>query len=200
VALSEWRDIWCRFQGRGTYPHQLAFLLLNPLRRFILSPQELVERLHLSERSRVLELGPGPGYFSAHVARSVSRGHLYLVDIQRQMLEKARLRIRRAGLTNVSFAQASASALPFMRDVFDVAFLVAVLGEVPDPRKCLECIRYSLRPGGILSVTEVAGDPDAISPSEVSAIANSAGFEALETFQRRGAITMNFRRPLEIDE
>ncbi len=56
------------------------------------------------------------------------------MDVQREMLQKVRCRLARAGTTNVSFAQAEASALPFAHDAFDVAFLVAVLGEVPDPR------------------------------------------------------------------
>lgn len=129
----KWRDIWSRFSGRGTYPHQLAFLLLIPLRSLLLSPRTLAARLHLGVNARVLELGPGPGFFSVEIARRLQRGHLCLVDFQREMLVKARRRIRRASLTNASFMQASADQLPFSSDILDVEFLVAVLGEVPDP-------------------------------------------------------------------
>jgi ubiquinone/menaquinone biosynthesis C-methylase UbiE len=120
----KWLDALRRLSGRGTYPHGFAFLLLLPLRSLIVSPRKLVARLHLDVDSRVLELGPGPGYFSVRVARSIPRGHLFLVDIQREMLEKARRRIRRAGVANVSFTQAGAGTLPFAGDSFDVAFLV----------------------------------------------------------------------------
>jgi tRNA A58 N-methylase Trm61 len=98
MSTGRWRDVWSRFIGRGTYPHEFAFLLLIPLRSLLLTPRKLVARLHLTETSRVLELGRGPGFFSVGVARNVPRGHLCLVDLQREMLEKARRRLRRAGV------------------------------------------------------------------------------------------------------
>ncbi len=191
----KWSDIWSRFSGRGAYPHQLAFMLLIPIRSLILSPRALVARLHLNAEARVLELGPGPGFFSGAVARSVPRGHLCLADLQREMLVKARRRLRRAGLVNVSFTQASATALPFASGVFDVVFLVAVLGEVPDPAGCLRSIGQCLRAGGLLSITELPGDPDAMSESEVSSLARAEGFERVETFPTRRGFTINFRKP-----
>ncbi len=43
----------------------------------ILSPQKLSDRLHLSTGSCVLEISPGPGFFSAQVARRIPSGRLY---------------------------------------------------------------------------------------------------------------------------
>ena len=34
-AFEQLKDIWSRFSGRGTYPHQLSGVLLVPLRRLI---------------------------------------------------------------------------------------------------------------------------------------------------------------------
>ncbi len=191
----KWLDALRRLSGRGTYPHEFAFLLLLPLRGLILSPRKLVARLHLDVDSRVLELGPGPGYFSVRVARSIPRGRLFLVDIQREMLEKARRRIRRASVANVSFTQAGAGTLPFAEDSFDVAFLVAVLGEVPIASACLEAIHHCLVRGGILSISELPGDPDAMPEMDVAALARSTGFEFAESFRVHGGFTANFRKP-----
>jgi ubiquinone/menaquinone biosynthesis C-methylase UbiE len=135
----------------------------------------------------VLELGPGPGFFSVYIARRVSSGHLCLVHLQREMLDKARARIRRAGVSNVSFAQAGASALPFAREVFDAAFLVTVLGEVPDAAACVAALRDVVRTGGLLSITELAGDPDAITERDITALAKEANLEHAETFRMRAA-------------
>lgn len=195
TRIEQWRDVLRRVTGRGTYPHQFAFLLLLPFRGLILSPKVLVQRLCPKQTSRVLEVGPGPGYFSIHVARSVPSGHLCLVDIQREMLQKARRRIRRAGIKNTSFVQASATELPFRPETFDVAFMVTVLGEVPDPRASVHSIAGLLRANGVLSITELPGDPDAMSESEVAALALSEGFERAERFPTRGGFTANFRKP-----
>lgn len=195
MAINGWRDIWDRFKGRGAYPHQLAFLLLIPLRSLIFSPRQLAARLHLRADARVLELGPGPGFFSVEIARRVPRGHLCLVDLQREMLEKARARLRRAGAANVSFVQASASALPLAREAFDAAFLVTVLGEVPDPSACIAGSSSVLRPGGLLSITELAGDPDVMTESDITGLAKAANLERAETFPMRFGFTVNFKKP-----
>jgi hypothetical protein len=71
MAVAGWRDALRRFSGRGAYPHQFAFLLLFPFRALILSPRKLVSRLHLTDTSRVLAVGPGPGFFSVCVARAI---------------------------------------------------------------------------------------------------------------------------------
>src|SRR5208282_4923781 len=114
MRWEEFKDIWTRGAGRGTCPHQLAFLLEFSLRPFILSPERLAERLELNEAARVLELGlgPGPGYFSRAVARRIPRGYLMLVDLQREMLQKATTKLARSGFGDVGFAQANGAALP----------------------------------------------------------------------------------------
>jgi ubiquinone/menaquinone biosynthesis C-methylase UbiE len=193
-ALRRFRDVWRRFGGRGAYPHQLAFVLLTPLRALLLSPAELVRRLGVAEDARVLEIGPGPGYFSPAVARRVARGRLELFDLQREMLAKARRRLRRAGATNVGFAQGDGTRLPYRDASFDAAFLVAVLGEVPDPRACVAEIARVLRPGGVLSVSELPGDPDALAASEVREMAEAAGLVPSQSFAIRGGFTRNYRK------
>jgi ubiquinone/menaquinone biosynthesis C-methylase UbiE len=195
TALRRARDVWRRFTGRGAYPHQLAFVLLTPLRALLLSPAELVRRLGVGEGARVLEIGPGPGYFSPAVARHVARGRLELFDLQREMLAKARRRLRRAGPTNVGFTQGDGGSLPYRERAFDAAFLVAVLGEVPDPPSCVAEVARVLRPGGVLSVTELPGDPDALSAAEVRAMAETAGLAPGASFATRGGFTANYRKP-----
>jgi len=68
VDWKEWIDVIKRNLGRGLFPHQTSFTLVLPLRRLILSPEQLADRLHLNAASRVLEVEPGPGYFGVAVA------------------------------------------------------------------------------------------------------------------------------------
>jgi ubiquinone/menaquinone biosynthesis C-methylase UbiE len=190
------RDAWRRFTGRGAYPHELAFVLLTPLRALLLSPAELVRRLGVGEDARVLEIGPGPGYFSPAVARHLARGRLELFDLQREMLAKARRRLRRAGSGNAGFTQGDGARLPYRDGAFDATFLVAVLGEVPDPPACAAEVARVLRPGGVLSVTELPGDPDALREPEVRAMAEGAGLAPVDRFATWGGFTANYRKPV----
>src|ERR1700744_3480115 len=130
-----------REQGESPFPYQAAFLINNPIRRALLKPARSVDKLGLSGSERVLELGPGPGFFSVEIARRLTDGRLHLFDIQPEMLEKARQKLERAGLTDVGFTAGEASdGLPFPDNTFDVAFLAAVIGEVPDKEACLRSL------------------------------------------------------------
>jgi ubiquinone/menaquinone biosynthesis C-methylase UbiE len=194
MRWAEFKDVLKRGVGHGACPHQLAFLLEFGLRRFILSPQRLVERLELEEAARVLELGSGPGYFSGAVARRLPRGYLLLVDLQSEMLQKARGKLARASLGNVGFVQADAAALPVPSGAWDCVFLVAVLGEVSDPRSCVREIYRVLRPGGLLSLTEQPGDPDFIALPDARGLVEGAGFRFEKVYGRGKNYTASFRK------
>jgi ubiquinone/menaquinone biosynthesis C-methylase UbiE len=194
MGWKELKSVLKRLFGRGVCPYQAAFLLTSRLRRLVLAPEKLVARLELRDSAQVLELGPGPGYFSPHVARRLPQGYLLLLDVQREMLAKARRTLAQAGVGNVGYAQGDGSALPVRDAAFDVAFLVAVLGEVRDPGACLREIYRALRAGGLLSITELPGDPDHMRLSEVRALAEPAGFRFEKTYGRGRNYTANFRK------
>jgi uncharacterized protein len=195
VSIKKWREVWSRFSGKGIYPHELAFILDNPLRNLILPAKRLVDRLHLSKGSRVLEIGPGPGYFSPEVARRIPEGELILFDIQREMLDKSRVKLVRTGQRNFRLVQGSAEALPFGANTFDVVFMVTVLGEVPDQKACVASIVEVLRPGGVLSLTEQVGDPDALTEDVLQRMGEIMGLRYLELSRFRGGFTLNLLKP-----
>lgn len=197
MSSDGWKGILKRFFGKGICPYQLSFILSSSLRRLILSPQTLADRLHLKKDSRVLEIGPGPGYFSIEVARRIPQGHLELFDLQQEMLEKARRRIEAVGLHNVGFTQGDATNLPFGENEFDVVFLVAVLGEISNPEACLQGIYKVLRPAGLLSITEQPGDPDFLPIPVVRSLAEQEGFEFVESYGKKKNYTINFRKPIK---
>jgi ubiquinone/menaquinone biosynthesis C-methylase UbiE len=180
--------------GVHCFPHRLSFLLDNPLRSFLIPPRTLVERLSLPPDARVLELGAGPGFFSVALARQVPLGRLEVVDLQPEMLAKARRRLQRAGLTSVGLTQAEAGALPFPDASFDVVLLVAVLGEVPDARRCLRSVWRALRAGGVAAFHEHWPDPDRIEPAHLRRVVESEGFLHRRSYGRRYNYTAIFAK------
>ncbi len=56
--------------------------------------KKLVDRLHLKEDFRVLEIGPGYSFFSIEVAQRIPKRHLELFDIQKEMLNIASKRFK----------------------------------------------------------------------------------------------------------
>ena len=184
-----------RLTGKGVYPWQFARSLLNPLRAIILSRNQLIRRLGLVPGLTVLELGPGPGYFSIAVARGIAPGTLLLMDIQPQMLAIASARLEAASCTNFETCTGDASRLPYPDASVDTTFMVTVLGEVTEREACLAEIYRVLRPGGLLSVSEMRGDPDYLREPEVHAMAGRAGFVRENIFKGLLHYTLNARKP-----
>lgn len=184
-----------RLTGKGVFPHQYARSLLNPLRGLILSNRALIRRMALSPGMTVLELGPGPGYFSLPVARTIAPGRLHLLDIQPEMLNLAVNRLREAGCDNFDVEVGDAAALPYITGSVDVVFMVTVLGEVIDHEGCISEAFRVLKPGGLLSVSEARGDPDYIRERDLFPLTRAAGFSAETIFRGLLHYTLNSRKP-----
>jgi ubiquinone/menaquinone biosynthesis C-methylase UbiE len=178
---------------RGAFPHEFSWLIDNPVRRLFIAPEDLAGRVGVRDGDRVLEIGPGSGYFSVELARRAGSGCLVLFDLQPQMLVKARRKLDEHGRDNVDYVAGNASrGLPFPANHFDAAVLVTVLGEVPDAARCLEGIRQTLRPGGRLAVHEHLPDPDFVAFDELRTLAEAAGLTAAGRWGGRWNYTATF--------
>lgn len=142
---------------------------------------------------RLLEIGPGTGYYSLPVAERIAPdgGRLYLVDVQGEMLEHTMRRAGERGVENLSPAQADARWLPHPDRAFDAAFLVTVLGEVPDQEEALREIARVVRPGGRVVVGELLGDPHYV---PYAALCERAAVAGLSAERRAGTVLGYFAR------
>ena len=183
------------FAGKGLFPRCWAFVLLLPFRKFFHSPKRLIERLEINCHSTVLEIGPGPGFFSVEVARCLTNGKLVLADIQQEMLDYAKKRLTRRRMTNVEYYLCRGEEFDLPDTMFDAVFMVMVLGEVPNKDVYLrECYRM-LKLGGILSISEHDGDPDILLIEEVRSLAEHAGFVFHKIYGKERNYTVNFKKP-----
>ncbi len=202
VVVVAWAVVatWClysltqRYKGTRACPYSWRWVLDNLPRRVVFQPlPSTVDSFRIDGAHTVLELGPGPGYFSVEVARRLGpEGRLVCVDIQPEMIGALRRRLPRAGLTNASPMVGDALGLPLADRSLDCAFLVTVLGEVPDRPKALAELHRVLKPGGILSITEALPDPDYQFPDVVRDLCRASGFRLLEHHGRFLGFTMNF--------
>jgi ubiquinone/menaquinone biosynthesis C-methylase UbiE len=136
----------------------------------------LLAALEPAPGESVLEIGPGTGYYSLAVAQRVAPvGTLHVLDLQDQMLKHTSRRAREAGVGNLEPHQGDARRLPYADASFDAAYLVAVLGEIPDQAAALRELRRVLRPGGRLVVGELLGDPHMVGERTLRRRAAAAG-------------------------
>ncbi len=154
------------------------------LRFFIELPHPFITRERLRDvlaprpGDSVLEVGPGTGYYSLHVAEWLEPGGtLDVVDIQQAMLDHVTRRAQERGIENIVATRADARALPYSDDTFDAAYLTVVLGEIPDQDAALRELRRVLKPGGRLVVGEAFPDFHMVTFGTLRERAEAAGFE-----------------------
>lgn len=187
-------------------PSWLAWLLENPFNGEA-NARLAVQRLALQPGMRVLDAGCGPGRLTVPIARELcelrelgergAQGEVTALDIQPAMLQRARRRAVAANVTNIRFVQAGLGQGTLERGYYDRALLVTVLGEIPKQIAALREIFDALKPGGVLSVTELIYDPHFQSRSTVLRLAGAVGFRQQAFFGNRFAYTLNLEKPLK---
>ncbi len=157
-------------------------------RFWVEAPHPLITRARLREilepqpGERVLEIGPGTGYYTLDLAEWTGpKGAIEILDLQQQMLDHTIRRAREHGLWNVNPTRGDALELGFEDDSFDAAILITVLGEIPDQDAALREVARVLRPGGRLIVGELFGDPHMVTLGSLQRRAEAAGLR----FERR---------------
>jgi len=151
-------------------------------RFWVEAPHPLITRARLREileprpGERLLEIGPGTGYYTLELAAWVGdQGAIEVLDIQQEMLDHTIRAARERGLWNVNPTRGDAQELGWDDDSFDAAILITVLGEIPDQDAALREIARVLRPGGRLIVGELFGDPHMVTLGSLQRRAEAAG-------------------------
>jgi SAM-dependent methyltransferase len=173
-------------------PYFMRWVLL--VRRGPHSPTRLRRILQPRNGERILEIGPGVGVHALSIAAALRPdGVLDVLDVQPEMLDDLVRRAARAGLTNIVARQGDAQRLPYRDSTFDAAYLISVLGEVPDAALALRELRRVLKPGGRLVIGEMFVDPDFVSLPALRKMATDAGFVFDRRFGPRFAYGTVFR-------
>jgi ubiquinone/menaquinone biosynthesis C-methylase UbiE len=100
----------------------------------------------LEPRSIVLELAPGPGYFSIELAK-IGSYSITGLDISHTFVEIAARKAAEAGV-HVEFRQGNASSMPFADDTFDFLLCRAAFKNFAQPVRALREMCRVLKPGG----------------------------------------------------
>jgi malonyl-CoA O-methyltransferase len=108
------------------------------------------------EVSTVIDLGAATGATNRDLGKRFRPAHVISVDIAHNMLQKARA--KKAWLSKTSFAQASASALPFPNESVGVVFANMLLPWVDDPAPVFTEIARVLQKGGVFAFATLGPD------------------------------------------
>ena len=112
--------------------------------------------MELPPGARVLEVAPGPGFFSLELAR-LGAFHITGLDASRTMVEIAAASARTAGL-DIDFRLGNASALPFPDASFDFIYCSAAFKNFTEPVEALNEMHRVLKPTGEAQIVDLSRD------------------------------------------
>lgn len=189
---------WRVLARRHTLPCPTAclWLLENRMMDRVAGGRVLLDRAGVQAGMTVLDAGCGPGRLTLPLAERVGpQGRVVALDLQEAMLSRLKARLQASAVQNVEMLHAGLGSGKLPAGEFDRAFLVTVLGEIPDRLAALREIRASLKPGGILSVTEVFPDPHFQGRGTVQRLGEQAGFRVGVPVGTWRAFTVNLSQP-----
>jgi ubiquinone/menaquinone biosynthesis C-methylase UbiE len=135
-------------------PWWCCFTFDNFLRRWLQNPTRVV-RPYLKTGDKVLDVGPGMGYFSIPLAKLVGdSGRVIAADLQPQMLNAIQRRAIKAGVEKrIQLHRCRPDQIGVSEKV-DFALAFWMVHEVPDKARFLAEIASIVKPGGLFLLCE----------------------------------------------
>ncbi|MGD0590251.1 MAG: class I SAM-dependent methyltransferase [Bacteroidota bacterium] len=170
-------------------PWYLGYVLASPLRRLYQNPEKILSP-YLRQGMKVLEVGPGMGFFSLPIAKFIGEtGRIFCVDLQEKMLQSLRRRAVRAnilGRMEMRLCSESSLQIDDLAGSIDFALAFAVVHEVPDQKLLLKEIYSSLKKDGLLFLSEPKGHVTKEEFEKTCVFAQSNGMKKVDSPNIRG--------------
>jgi len=156
------------FDGTGKYymgreiaqvmGYQGAGWLERPDRATEEQPQKTIAALGLKSTDVVAEIGSGSGYISQLLARQVPKGKVLAVDVQPEMVELLKQRIKNSKITNIQPQLGTEQSPELPAASIDLAIMVDAYHEFSYPHEMMVGIVSALKPGGRVVLAEYRGE------------------------------------------
>lgn len=135
--------------------HQGIDWLERPEREVEEAPAALVQSLGIQEGMVVADIGAGSGYFSFRLAKLVGdEGRVLAVDIQQEMLDVLKRRMREKMVTNIQPVLGTITDPKLPEGSVDLILMVDVYHEFSHPYEMVAAMVKSLKVGGRIVFVE----------------------------------------------
>ena len=162
----------------------------------------VIQRMNCRPGQRVLEVGVGTGISLPLYSQGV---HVAGIDISPEMLERARARLAREGITHgVELHVMDAERMSFPPDSFDKVVAMYVVSVVPHPRRLVDEMRRVCKPDGEIYIVNHFHSPNPIVggvESLLAPLSRLVGFHPdfdLKTFVRDTNLEVIDKQPVNL--
>jgi ubiquinone/menaquinone biosynthesis C-methylase UbiE len=141
----------------------LAHRLDDPARLLWLPPDEVIAMLRVQPGDLVADIGAGTGYFTLPLAHALgSKGKVWAVDAQTEMLSLLKEKLDLAGVSNVEPVCAEGDRTEIPDAACTLVFLANVWHEFEDRNAVLREAQRILSPGGRVAILDWRTDVEPV--------------------------------------
>ena len=168
--------------------HQGMNWLERPEREQEEETSTLLENMNLQPTDVIADIGAGSGYHVFKMAPQVSKGKVFAVDIQPEMLNAMKKKKSDLNQSNVELIKGKENSTELPENKVDKVLMVDVYHEFEFPIKMIQSIKNALKPDGKIYLIEYRAE-DASVPikrlhkmTEAQAVKemNAAGFKLIK--------------------
>jgi len=116
-------------------------------------PAKVLASIGLKPNMEVVDLCSGDGWFTLQIAKVAH--HVVAIDIDRALLDLARLRLTESGVTNCDFVEGDAYDIAKLtQETSDFVFMANAFHGVPDRPRLARAVLAALKPGGVYGLVD----------------------------------------------
>ncbi len=111
----------------------------DPSRLELFDPEQVLKEFGIREGMTVLDVGTGAGFYLPYLSKLVGeKGKVYAIDVQEEMVNYAKEKVKKLGLTNVEVLKSEENKIPLPDNTVDFIFMAFTFHELSEPLKFME--------------------------------------------------------------
>jgi ubiquinone/menaquinone biosynthesis C-methylase UbiE len=173
----------------------------NPIRLKEYGIDDILAAMKLRPGQQGADIGSGTGVFTIEIAKKISAGKLFAVDVNREYMSLLEDKIKTHNIQNIETLYADDLDKNIKDESLNFIFICAVLHEIGDKREFLERYRRKLRADGHAYIVEFVGprrflsdDINAnrtfIAPQETKGYLDVSGYVDIEVSMKNELVYM----------
>lgn len=174
------------YQGREiaqVMGHSAASWLERPEREEEEQPKKLLKALKIEPGATIADIGAGSGYHVFRMAPLVGdKGKIYAVDIQKEMLDIIRDRMKKGQVKNIEPVMGDGADPKLPDDSVDMILMVDVYHEFAQPFEMTQKLVKALKPGGRLIFVEFRKEDPKVPIKEVHKMTERQVIKEMDAF------------------